>query len=177
MLEIKLSEYATIIHSTHTDLNNCQKAHYKKIYNCQKARHEETAALSSAFLFKQKQHHECQQAYQSVCLQNEQMKQDIHTFTIVNLRLQQKLVNLYNSNQTSEINKISQASSKIQELDNVARETTIHIRAAELEKQTTSTMLIKLNMKELQQMTSIFEPYDMNFTKLLIEKERSIVTS
>ncbi len=160
-LEMQLSECAVIINGTRTDL-----------YNCQKARHEETAALNSRLLLEKKRHHECRQAYESVCLENQRMKQDIHALTIADLQLQQELAYLYNHNQFMENHKIGQTSPQNQEHEDVVRETILQTRNAELEEQIATSPIAEVKTEQLQQMTPSSEPYNTDLTKLWTEEGR-----
>jgi len=104
-LELKLSEYATIIQTTSMDL-----------YNCQKARREENTTYNNSLLEAQQGHQECSLAYHTLYQQYQQMMQDFHNLVTSKLQLQEELAALRDSNQNIKTEKMGQTSPKEQGL-------------------------------------------------------------
>jgi len=89
-LELKLSEYTTIMQATSHDL-----------YNCQKARQEENAACYDASLLAYRAHLECYYAYCTI-------HEDFENLVTSNLQLQNELAALHDSNQNIKTEKMDQ---------------------------------------------------------------------
>ena len=104
-LELKLSEYITIMQTTSNNLYNCQKAHW-----------EENVACNNVLLLAHRDHQTCYLVYLTLYQQYQWFFQDFKNLVTSNLQLQNKLAALHDSNQNIKTEKTGQTSSKKQEL-------------------------------------------------------------